>query len=78
MSEVVLFGEPMALLIAEEGGNLKDVKEFKKKVAGAELNVCIGLNRLEHKPLFVTRLGNNDPFGAFIYETLENENLFEF
>ncbi len=75
MSKVVLFGEPMALLIAEEGGNLKDVQDFKKKIAGAELNVCIGLNRLGHNPLFVTRLGKNDPFGDFIYESLERENF---
>lgn len=75
MSEVVLFGEPMVLLIAEEGGNLKDVIDFRRKIAGAELNVCIGLNRLDHNPLFVTRLGKNDPFGNYIYETLENEHF---
>ncbi len=75
MSEVVLFGEPLVVLIAEEGGSLKDVKEFTKRVAGAELNVCIGLNRLGHKPHFVTRLGDKDPFGDFIYETLERENF---
>ncbi len=75
MSEVVLFGEPMVLLIAEEDGELKDIANFRRKVAGAELNVCIGLNRLEHNPLFVTRLGKHDPFGDFIYETLENEKF---
>ncbi len=75
MSEVVLFGEPMVLLIAEEGGDLKDVANFRRKVAGAELNVCIGLNRLEHNPLFVTRLGKHDPFGDFVYETLEGEGF---
>ncbi len=75
MSEVVLFGEPMALLIAEEEGDLKNVTNFRRKVAGAELNVCIGLNRLSHSPLFVTRLGKYDPFGNYIYETLEKENF---
>lgn len=75
MSKVVLFGEPMALLISEEEGQIKDVTNFRKKVAGAELNVCIGLNRLEHTPIFITRLGKNDPFGNYIYDTLKSENL---
>lgn len=74
-SEVLLFGEPMVLLIADEYGDLKDVTDFRRKVAGAELNVCVGLNRLGHAPTFVTRLGNNDPFGTFIKEFLEKEGI---
>lgn len=73
--EVLLFGEPMVLLIADEYGDLKDINNFRRKVAGAELNVCVGLNRLGHTPTFVTRLGKNDPFGKFIVDFLEGEGI---
>lgn len=72
MAKVILFGEPMALFTAQETGPLKDARTFRKSLAGAELNVCIGLNRLGHTPLFITKLGQKDPFGAYIYESLRD------
>lgn len=60
----------MALFTAQEPGPLKEILTFRKSLAGAELNVCIGLNRLGHTPLFITKLGKKDPFGAYIYENL--------
>ena len=56
MSKIVLFGEPMALLIAQEYGKLEEVNLFSKKIAGADYNVSIGLNRLGHPiPLVKSR-----------------------
>lgn len=75
MAEVILFGEPMALFIGQEYGTLKNVTTFKKALAGAELNVCIGLTRLKHTTTYITKLGRKDPFGAYIYESLHNENI---
>lgn len=75
MAEVILFGEPMTLFIGQEFGELKDVTTFKKALAGAELNVCIGLTRLEHSTTYVTKLGGKDPFGAYIYEGLKEEGI---
>lgn len=74
-SKVLLYGEPMVLLIAEQNGDLKDVSSFRKKIAGAELNVCVGLNRLGHKPTFITRLGANDPFGKYVKDFLDKEGI---
>ena len=51
MSKIVLFGEPMALLIAQEYGKLEEVNLFSKKIAGADYNVSIGLNRLGHQAM---------------------------
>ena len=48
MSKIVLFGEPMALLIAQEYGKLEEVNLFSKKIAGADYNVSIGLNILRN------------------------------
>ncbi len=75
MAKVILFGEPMALFIAQDYGSLNDAATFKKALAGAELNVCIGLNRLGHTPVYVTKLGGKDPFGAYIYESLKKEGM---
>ncbi len=75
MAEVILFGEPMVLFSGLEYGALKDVDNYRKSLAGAELNVCIGLTRLEHKTTYITKLGAHDPFGASIYEGLQKEKI---
>lgn len=74
MAEVILFGEPMALFIGQEYGELKNVTTFKKGLAGAELNVCIGLTRLEHPTAYITKLGK-DPFGTYIFESLQKQAI---
>lgn len=74
MSEVILLGEPMGLFTAKEVGDLKDVTTFHKSIAGAEINVGIGLSRLGHSVQYVTKLGK-DPIGEYIYEALKIENL---
>lgn len=74
MSKVLLMGEPMALLIADSVGPLEDIEHFTRTLAGAEVNVCIGLARLGHEPTYVTRLGE-DPFGYYIKKFLEREQI---
>ena len=74
MAKVLLIGEPMALLIADMVGPLEEVESFTRKLAGAEVNVCIGLTRLGHEATYVTRLGQ-DPFGIYIKATLEAEGI---
>lgn len=74
MAKVLLIGEPMALLIADTVGPLEEVESFTRKLAGAEVNVAIGLTRLGHVATYVTRLGQ-DPFGVYTKATLENEGI---
>ena len=74
MAKVLLIGEPMALLIADTVGPLEEVESFTRKLAGAEVNVCIGLTRLGHIATYVTRLGC-DPFGNYTKTTLEAEGI---
>lgn len=74
MAKVLLIGEPMAMLIADTVGPLEEVERFTRKLAGAEVNVCIGLTRLGHVATYVTRLGR-DPFGKYTKTTLENEGI---
>lgn len=78
MSEVITIGEPLALFAAEGieeiDKEIKDVDHFKRFLAGAEVNVCVGLSRLGHSSEYITRLGE-DPFGMFIKESLDKENI---
>lgn len=74
MGKTILFGEPMALLIADNIGNLEDVEKFTRSLSGAEVNVSIGLSRLGHDVSYMTRLGD-DPFGRYIEKSLKANNI---
>jgi len=78
MSEVITIGEPLALFAAEGteeiDKEIKDVNHFKKFLAGAEVNVCVGVSRLGHSIQYITKLGE-DPFGMFIKESLDKESI---
>lgn len=71
MSEFLTIGEPMALFAAQDSDvELKDVTHFQRFLAGAEVNVAIGVSRLGHSVEYVTRLGA-DPMGDYIKDQLK-------
>lgn len=72
--DVVTLGESMVLLTPEDGLSLEDTVMFRKRLAGAESNVSIGLARLGHRVGFISRVGN-DGFGRFITKTLRGEGV---
>jgi len=72
--DVITIGEAMAMFIASEHGDLATVEHFVKRIAGAELNVAIGLARLGLKVGWVSRVGN-DSFGRFTRQQLEKEGV---
>ena len=74
-TEAILFGEPMAMFVAETEGPLEAVERFTKLLAGAEVNVAIGLQRLGHTVTYATRLGK-DPFGTYIEKKLQQEHIY--
>lgn len=74
MKKVLLIGEPMAMFVADELGSLDKVEKYTKMLAGAEVNVGIGLQRLELPCTYVTRLGD-EPLGRAIYTRLQNEGI---
>jgi 2-dehydro-3-deoxygluconokinase len=74
MSEVILFGESMVMFVADKPGALEDVEHFTTYLAGADVNVAIGLLRLEHPATYITRLGN-DTLGKFIKKKLSAEGI---
>lgn len=74
MKNILLLGEPMGLLVANEKGELENIKHFSKMTSGAEVNVSVGLARLGFNSIYVTNLGD-DPFGKSIYNFLKKENI---
>lgn len=74
MTDVLLIGEAMGLFIAEDYGDFEDIKNFSKGVAGAEINVAIGLSRLGFDVSYVSKLGK-DPMGCYIKNFVDRENI---
>ena len=72
--DVLSFGETMAMLVADQRGDLASVEQFHKRIAGADSNVAIGLSRLGFKVAWLSRVGA-DSLGRFVTQTLENEGL---
>ncbi len=72
--DVVTVGEAMVLFAAQRPGPLDAVEAFTRSIAGADLNVAIGLSRLGLRVGYVTRLGA-DSFGRFIAAALRREGI---
>lgn len=75
MGNFLTIGEPIALFGSEEiDVSLKDARFFQKFLAGAEVNVAVGVSRLGHNVQYVSRVGK-DPFGDFIIDSLNKNNI---
>ncbi|MCX4161958.1 MULTISPECIES: sugar kinase [Paraburkholderia] len=72
--DIVTYGEAMAMFVATEPGPLAGVGQFTKRIAGADLNVAIGLSRLGFKVGWMSRVGR-DSFGEYVRETLRREGI---
>jgi 2-dehydro-3-deoxygluconokinase len=72
--DVVTYGEPLVVFIAQEPGPLAQAQQFHKGIAGAELNVAIGLARLGFKVGYASRVGA-DSFGQFVTQTLRQQHI---
>ena len=72
--DVLTYGEAMALFVADETGPLAAVDHFTKRIAGADLNVAIGLSRLGFNVGYISRVGA-DAFGRYVFDTLASEGV---
>ena len=72
--DILSFGETMAMFVAEQNGELADVDQFHKRIAGADSNVAIGLSRLGFNVAWLSRVGA-DSLGRFVIDTLEKHCL---
>lgn len=67
-------GEAMTMLVAKEPGALSEVSEFTRHLAGAELNVAIGMARLGFHSVYLSKVGH-DCFGRYIKRQLAEEGV---
>jgi len=72
--DLVTFGEAMGLFLAADGRPLAAATRFERQVAGAELNVAVGLARLGHRVGWFGRVGR-DTAGALVRRTLRAEGI---
>ena len=58
MSEFITIGEPLVVLASENQDiSLEAAERFSKYLAGAELNVAIGMSRLGHEATYISKVG---------------------
>ncbi|MFT8392959.1 MAG: sugar kinase [Liquorilactobacillus ghanensis] len=70
MVDLLTVGEPLVVFAStEDNQNLVKAANFQKHLAGAELNVAVGISKLGFSTEYISRVGN-DPFGIFIKERL--------
>lgn len=75
MSEFITIGEPLVVLASENQDiSLEAAERFSKYLAGAELNVAIGMSRLGHEATYISKVGD-DSFGNFIIESVKKRRL---
>ncbi|MDR1781627.1 MAG: sugar kinase [Bacilli bacterium] len=78
MSRILTIGESMVLFAScdnnEINYDLIDTTIYKKYLAGAELNVSIGLSKLNHEVTYITKLGN-DVLGKYILDSIKNYQI---
>lgn len=75
MSKILTLGEPLVVFASEDQDkDLVSAMRFRKFLAGAELNVAIGLTRLGHKVTYLTKVGN-DPLGQFIVAAMQENQI---
>lgn len=70
----VTIGEAMAMFVADTPGELSQVISFSRSLAGAEVNVAIGMARMGFHSTYITKVGN-DSFGEFIKESIQHEKI---
>ena len=75
--DILSFGETMAMFVAEQTGDLGQVAQFHKRIAGADSNVAIGLSRLGFNVAWLSRVGE-DSLGRFVVDTLGKEGIDRF
>jgi 2-dehydro-3-deoxygluconokinase len=72
--DVVTYGEAMAMFVAAAPGPIAQATQFTKRIAGADLNVAIGLSRLGFRVGYMSRVGR-DSFGGYVLDTLAREGI---
>lgn len=75
MSELITLGEPLAVFASQDSDvSLSEAVHFQKFIAGAELNVAIGVSRLGHDSQYISQIGA-DAIGQFILKAMKQHQV---
>ncbi|MRM88996.1 sugar kinase [Faecalicatena contorta] len=74
MAELITIGETMVAMVPEEMGLLRYKRKMNIRSAGAESNVAIGVQKLNHSTGWISRLGK-DEFGQMILREIQSEGV---
>lgn len=74
MIDLVTIGETMVSLVPKSSDPIRYGAEFLMRIAGAESNTAIGVQKLGHRTGWISRLGN-DEFGQFILRMIRAEGI---
>ena len=74
MSEIVTFGETMAVMAPGQKGKLSSVSDFSLQIAGAESNTAVGVSRLGHTASWISAVGD-DELGRFVVDKIKCEGV---
>ena len=72
--DVVVFGEAMAMFIADDPVPLDEANHYTRAVAGAEVNVAVGLSRLGLHVGWISKLGT-DPLGRYLLNQIRQVGI---
>lgn len=74
MPQVITLGETMAVFTPCASGPLRYISEYRLRIAGAESNTAIGLEKLGVSTAWLSRLGA-DEFGRFVCSQIRAEGV---
>lgn len=75
MSEFITMGEPLVIFASTQlDASLTDATNFNKSMGGAELNVAIGISRLEHSTQYISQVGD-EPLGEYVEQTIRQQQV---
>lgn len=74
MTELITFGETMAVMVPNESGPLRYTSGFRLQMAGAESNTAIGLAKLGHSAGWISSLGC-DELGQYVLSAIRGEGV---
>lgn len=74
MVEVITIGETMVCFTPDANAPLRYVQDYKARIAGAESNLAIGIEKLGHTAAWISKLGK-DEFGQYVCNMVRAEGV---
>jgi 2-dehydro-3-deoxygluconokinase len=74
MPEIITLGETMVCFTPDADAPLRYIRDYKARIAGAESNLAIGIEKLGHTAVWISKLGK-DEFGQYVCNMVRAEGV---